>query len=439
MSGKVSLTEKYAASLQWRGKPNFTWDLQVPGFGVWVWGPGESRAYVVQAKHKGKSYRKTLGKVSDTRLADARLEAVKFKGVVRAGLDPNAAQKAIRGAWTLSDAVDYALGTHADAQQHAEATRELNVKAYEHHTPPRWQGMKLADITRAMIVAQHKAITAGTRCSYNRATGGARRANTWLAFMSTVFTGAIREGQYAGDNPCAGIKKNPDTERDRYLSAVEIRTLWTFLQAHSNVQAAAAVQFILSTGCRPKEAFNAKWSHIDQTSGGWVKPAATNKQRKKHVVALNDKALAVLGRLNTHEFSEYVFPSPSDPSKPRSDKLKSFWRVVRKQCALADVNLYDCRHSFASWLAMGGATELEIGAQLGHADPKTTKRYVHLAQEHLRLKAGIMSEVIAQAMEPEMPLDQMPIIARKTRSGAVVTDSGWQPWPPIEPEDETGA
>jgi hypothetical protein len=65
---------------------------------------------------------------------------------------------------------------------------------------------------------------------------------------------------------------------------------------------------------------------------------------------------------------------------------------------------------------------LEIGAQLGHSDPRTTKRYVHLAQEHLRAKAEIMGIVIDEALAD---LDQQPLIAEKKGDTVSVNAGAW--------------
>ena len=61
---------------------------------------------------------------------------------------------------------------------------------------------------------------------------------------------------------------------------------------------------------------------------------------------------------------------------------------------------------------MGGATELEIAAQLGHNNVQTTRRYVHLGQEHLRARAGIMGSVIERALLSDAALHQVPLIGR---------------------------
>jgi integrase len=419
MPGKLPLTDRIAASLKWTGKPQFIWDTEIKGFGVWIWGPSEnSRAYVVQAKHHGISRRKSLGPVNGTKIANARYDAIKFKSLLRTGVDPNAERNAppvppvpqVPDEWTVQDAVDFLRGTEADARGHSAGHRERNEKGYQHHTPPMWAHLPLASITRAMVVAQHRTITRGTKYADSRATGGARRANQWLSFISTLYTTAALEGKFKGDNPCANIRRNDESERDRYLSPVEMKTLWDFLSKHENVQTAAVVKFILLTGCRPGEAFKAKWADIDDHAGRWTK--LKTKQQKIHRVLLNDSALDVLASLNTRDYSEYIFPSPLDPTMPRKD-VKTFWRIVRKQCRLADVRLYDLRHTFGSWLAMHGATAIQIGAQLGHSDPKSTQRYVHLAETSLRETSQIMDSVLRDALSP----DQIPVRATKLRNG----------------------
>ena len=425
-----SVTERLAKSLQWRGTEYVVWDTDLEGFGIRVWGPGNKRGYIIQTKHHGRSHRKALGKVGQVTAQGARDHAIAFRTAVRAGRDPRAEDKTARQAWTLQDAMDHFKGDYAEARKLSTTYKADSAAMFEHHTPDRWKTMKLSAFTQAMIVARHKAITSGD--SGRR--GGSRRANTWLSLMSRLFTLGMPE--HCSANPVEGIRRNPEVERERFLSEIELTTLWRYLEGHAKTEAAVAVQFILLTGCRPGEAFQAKWTDIDLVTGRWVKPATRTKQRKRHVVALTDMAVRVLGRLKTHERSEYVFPAPGDASQPRRDQLKAFWRYVRKNCALPDVRLYDCRHSFASWLAMSGASMVEIGAQLGHSNMQTTKRYVHLTDHHMRGRAELMSSFITQALS-DAEVKKIPLVAEVKRNGVVVIDGGWQPWPPVEPEDET--
>lgn len=63
--------------------------------------------------------------------------------------------------------------------------------------------------------------------------------------------------------------------------------------------------------------------------------------------------------------------------------LARVWDMVRRQAGLQDVRLHDLRHSYASFLVGQGRTLFEVQTLLGHANPKTTMRYAHLANKQL--------------------------------------------------------
>ena len=142
--------------------------------------------------------------------------------------------------------------------------------------------------------------------------------------MSRLFTLGMGQG-HCTLNPCTGIKKNAETHRDRYLSERELATLWGYLERSTNVEAAACVQFILLTGCRPGEAYTMRWADLDRATGMWAKPAPRTKQRKQHRVRLTEKAMRALGGAWTPTSGRHTCSHPRTiPSKPRSDKLRAF-------------------------------------------------------------------------------------------------------------------
>lgn len=173
---------------------------------------------------------------------------------------------------------------------------------FAHHTPDRWNaphGRHTGDAGGA-----HREITGGTTEKNSSATGGSRRANAWLTLLSRLFTLGVAGG-HCTLNP-TGIKKNDEVHRERFLSGREISALWRYLQQHRNVEAAACVQFILLTGCRPGEAYTMQWADLDKSTGAWRKPAARTKQRKVHMVRLTNRALVVLDRLATRKRSTFA-------------------------------------------------------------------------------------------------------------------------------------
>jgi integrase len=65
--------------------------------------------------------------------------------------------------------------------------------------------------------------------------------------------------------------------------------------------------------------------------------------------------------------------------------------------ALLDARIYDLRHTFASTGSGSGLSLPVIGRLLGHANPATTQRYAHLADDPLRRAADQIGSTIANA------------------------------------------
>lgn len=377
---RTRLTERFVAGIAppSRGEV-FVWDTEVVGFGVRVW--GTSKAYVVQVRLYGRTRRKVLGKPGEVELSDARERAQKIKGAIADGRDPFTEALRVRESWTLRDAQDYFLGAYA-LKRHLDKEYKRNSQTLgDNHFPRAWWQRKLSSFTQDEIAARHAAMSETPR-----------NANALLQLLSRLFTLGM-EQRHCDRNPVKGIQKFDETKRDRFLSDRELKALWNYLVDHPNIEPASCAMLILLTGCRPKEAINARWSHMNFETATWTKPATNTKDKRQHITHLSKRAVAILTRLETHKISLFVFPSPIDPSKPRA-KLRAFWKVLRKELALPDVNIYDLRHTFASWLTMLGAGVFEVKDALGHASITTTQRYVHLADKKKRAAAEMLPSML---------------------------------------------
>ena len=82
--------------------------------------------------------------------------------------------------------------------------------------------------------------------------------------------------------------------------------------------------------------------------------------------------------------------------------------------ALPDVRLHDLRHSFASFLVNQGVSLYVVQGLLGHASPRMTQRYAHLAPQTLLDAAEVVSGVssVARTRLPGTP----PCLARRLRT-----------------------
>jgi integrase len=75
-----------------------------------------------------------------------------------------------------------------------------------------------------------------------------------------------------------------------------------------------------------------------------------------------------------------VFPSTSTKRR----RIRDAWEYAVKRANIADFRFHDLRHTFASYLAMNGASLLEIAEVLGHKTLAMVKRYAHLSEAHTR-------------------------------------------------------
>lgn len=66
------------------------------------------------------------------------------------------------------------------------------------------------------------------------------------------------------------------------------------------------------------------------------------------------------------------------------DSLRNAFERARLAVGLPHVRLHDLRHTYASWLIQGGQSLSAVQDLLGHTTPTMTRRYAHLAPEHLK-------------------------------------------------------
>jgi len=80
--------------------------------------------------------------------------------------------------------------------------------------------------------------------------------------------------------------------------------------------------------------------------------------------------------------TNFVFPSETARKRGQPFHLDSFWQKALKAAGVANFRFHDLRHSTGSYLAMNGASLLEIAEVLGHKTLQMVKRYSHLADSH---------------------------------------------------------
>jgi site-specific recombinase XerD len=151
---------------------------------------------------------------------------------------------------------------------------------------------------------------------------------------------------------------------------------------------------LYATGMRREELIRLKVSDID--SGRMLIHIRQGKGRKDRDVMLSPRLLEELRdywRRVQPKPKTYLFPS-KDPHQKRDVPMqaKSVFDAVQQAARRAGiekhVHPHTLRHSFATHLLESGADLRTIQLLLGHADLKTTSRYLHLSERHLKAAAS---------------------------------------------------
>jgi integrase len=114
-------------------------------------------------------------------------------------------------------------------------------------------------------------------------------------------------------NPCHGIERpGAEHQRDRVLTASEIRRLWLALDEGDPITA-ALYRLQLLTAQRAGELRSMAWRDLDLESGWWIIPTGQSKNKLSHRVPLSPLVMAILRELRTRDDSDtpWVFATPS--------------------------------------------------------------------------------------------------------------------------------
>jgi integrase len=211
-----------------------------------------------------------------------------------------------------------------------------------------------------------------------------RNANRLLAVTHAVFVHACAY-HHLQDNPAAHVKKLRESyEAARY-------EFFTPGQVHELAAAAASEQdaavFLTAafTGLRRGELVALRWRDVDfenqsiRVYEGYTRQLGRPKSRRSRTVPMVDEVAVVLRTLlarGSHtDPHDLVFPGEGGGIADPSALRRRYMAAVRR-AGLPALRFHDLRHTFGS-LAINFASIVQVQAWMGHADIKTTMRYLH--------------------------------------------------------------
>lgn len=402
------------------------WDAGAPGsvtgLLVRVYPTGRRSYFFQYAVSSTRRKRSPIGDANAMTLHQARTSALAHRHATTQGRDPVAERSAARTA--AQDAADTArdrvldhlmdayLTEKARKFKRAPRTIEEQRRSYRRDIAPLFGSREADTITRREL-----------RHFHARMADRPVLANRVLILLRSFFTWAMLEERIPETvNPASGIAPNPETPRDRRITATEakrLRRAWALEQHRRGAGDAsvAVIAFLGLTGWRKREAFGLRWDAVDRTTGDVrlrsTKSGGSDRWLSREALALVLAQPRVVG-------SPYVFPSPTNPAKSLADP-RATWDRLRQRARVDDVTLHDLRRQFtSSALDIGAPYEIRQ-ALIGHKPEGMTAQYslpdpVVMREWADRVAARLVQRYQFGVHEPPVP-DVLPIAnARAART-----------------------
>ena len=195
-------------------------------------------------------------------------------------------------------------------------------------------------------------------------------ANRMRAYLSTLFqyglyfddsTEAITRGVkfYLNHNPVHAVKKVLKNENvgDRALTEVEVLAFWRALdQSQMNISRVNVFKLLLVTGQRVEEVAGMEWEEIDLDQCMWTLPSRRTKNKRSHVVPLNQMAIEILSATPKYH-NKYVFPG-QDLARPLP--TDGFSQALSRLLSNTEISMFvprDLRRTFKTLTGKAGISK----------------------------------------------------------------------------------
>jgi integrase len=366
---RQTLTQKFVDGVR-RETQTVFFDTNVRGLVLRV-GPSRKTWYFTYRRRGSPTQWLKLGPHPELKLADARTRAREERYTLEVlGDDPVAASReAIAAAEQKAEAAaapappmftfgDF-IPVFVQFQKGRKKTWRDDAVMIERHLREPWGDLELASLNRTHVhqvldTALGRGLTVGV--------------NRLQALVSRIFTVALDRNLIQAHPASRVIKRARETARERVLNDDEIRSLWTLLE-RMPTPASEVIRLRLLLGQRGQETIGMRWSEIDLDAATWSLPSTRTKNRRPHLVALPERAHAILTacRARVPSGEPRVFPGLT----PNRDD----YRGLRDIAIAGEYDWRDLRRTVATRLGELGFSETIIGRVLNHARATVTGKH----------------------------------------------------------------
>jgi integrase len=393
----AKLTAGRIKDIRPQNKEFHIWDDEIKGFGCRI-SPKGKIGYVFHYRLPGslKSCAVKIGSHGQISIDEARKTAKLWSADILKGIDPKSykqelKQKIPESKPTIENLLFSEFLNIFEEKymllEYSVGSLNTNRSRIKVHILPFFGKMKLKEIQSKNI-----------RDFLNSSNEGKENRSTCIKLISAIFNKAIEWEFLPQDaiNPCKGVKLIPLRKMQNFLREHELRKLEDALsrREEKNPYTVLALRLLLYTGARKNEILKLKWENIQfENNFIYLKEHKTMKRSGARTIPLNARALEALKKVKRQFNNPYVFCGQKENQHLKN--IDNLWRRVKNEIGLENFRIHDIRHSFASFAIKGGASITTVAGLLGHADIKTTMRYVHLENEFLQKESNKVAEIFA--------------------------------------------
>lgn len=200
--------------------------------------------------------------------------------------------------------------------------------------------------------------------------------NRYLAAFSCAMSYAVRECGWINDNPCRRVSKFKESaSRDRIASPEECARILAECAKSRNEHLLPIVLLAMTTGMRQGEITGLTWDCVDLERE--LINLKDTKNGRPRTISLIGEPLQILRErfFCRKQQTPYVFPA-----KKRFGRIsiRKAWDEVLKRARVDGLRFHDLRHTFATYAAESGASNLELATAMGHQTLQMLQRYTHM-------------------------------------------------------------
>ncbi|MGW5633965.1 tyrosine-type recombinase/integrase [Streptomyces sp. NPDC003832] len=226
-----------------------------------------------------------------------------------------------------------------------------------------------------------------------------------LAAVSSWYAYLVR-AEAAERNPFFGMQRpqvSADDSPTRGMTADQLGVLLAYARKHETARTYALLVVLAVTAARIGSVLNARIEDLGHDQGHRVIDLTTKRDHRKRFVLVPlavEAVEALLAERDEPAAEDHLFVTGTGR---RMDEPAAF-RLIRRVAQAAGIpqaeqlSPHSLRHSYATALLSKGVPLADVQDAMGHADPRTTRRYDRAAGALDRSPSYKMQEQLAAAM-----------------------------------------